>query len=66
MHEMSPFIPKAVIAIEDRRFYSHFGIDPIGLARAVVTNAVSGRAVQGGSTLTQQLAKNLLFSRPHA
>src|SRR5690606_12399415 len=62
LHEMSPFIPKAVIAIEDRRFYSHFGIDPIGLARAVVTNVVSGRAVQGGSTLTQQLAKNLFLS----
>ena len=62
LHEMSPFIPKAVIAIEDRRFYSHFGIDPIGLARAVVTNLVSGRAVQGGSTLTQQLAKNLFLS----
>ncbi|MEL4068696.1 transglycosylase domain-containing protein [Ochrobactrum sp. GPK 3] len=62
LHEMSAFIPKAVVAIEDRRFYSHFGIDPIGLARAIVTNAVSGRAVQGGSTLTQQLAKNLFLS----
>ncbi|WP_312471304.1 MULTISPECIES: transglycosylase domain-containing protein [Brucella] len=62
LHEMSPFIPQAVMAIEDRRFMSHFGIDPIGLARAIVTNVTSGRAVQGGSTLTQQLAKNLFLS----
>lgn len=60
---MSPYIPEAVIAIEDRRFYSHFGIDPIGLARAMVTNVLSGRFSQGGSTLTQQLAKNL-FLKP--
>lgn len=62
LEDMSPFIPQAVIAIEDRRFYSHFGVDPLGLARAVVTNLVSGRTVQGGSTLTQQLAKNLFLS----
>ena len=60
--EMSPYIPQAVIAIEDHRFYSHFGIDPIGLARAVVTNLTTGRTAQGGSTLTQQLAKNLFLS----
>ncbi len=60
--DMSPYIPEAIIAIEDRRFYSHFGFDPIGLARAVVTNVVTGHAVQGGSTLTQQLAKNLFLS----
>ncbi|MBV2187529.1 MAG: penicillin-binding protein [Rhizobium sp.] len=62
LEDMSPFIPQAVIAIEDRRFYSHFGVDPLGLARAVVTNLASGRTVQGGSTLTQQLAKNLFLS----
>jgi penicillin-binding protein 1A len=60
--EMSPYIPEAVIAIEDRRFYSHFGVDPIGLARAMMANVTAGRMVQGGSTLTQQLAKNLFLS----
>jgi penicillin-binding protein 1A len=49
----------AVISIEDRRFRFHFGVDPLGIARALVTNLSSGRVVQGGSTLTQQLAKNL-------
>ena len=63
LHEMSPYIPQAVMAIEDRRFYSHFGIDPIGLARAMTTNLMAGHFTQGGSTLTQQLAKNL-FLKP--
>ncbi len=62
LREMSPFIPQAVIAIEDRRFYSHYGVDPIGLGRAVYTNIAKGRATQGGSTITQQLAKNLFLS----
>ncbi|MCA1444296.1 penicillin-binding protein [Ensifer sp. IC4062] len=62
LENMSPYIPQAVIAIEDRRFYSHFGVDPLGLARAMLTNLMSGRMVQGGSTLTQQLAKNLFLS----
>jgi penicillin-binding protein 1A len=63
LHEMSPYIPEAVMAIEDRRFYSHFGIDPLGLARALFENVTTGRFSQGGSTLTQQLAKNL-FLKP--
>ena len=63
LHEMSSYIPEAVIAIEDRRFYSHYGVDPIGLTRAMTNNLVSGRFTQGGSTLTQQLAKNL-FLKP--
>lgn len=62
LQEMSPFIPEAIVAIEDRRFYSHFGVDPIGLARAFATNLMTGHTVQGGSTLTQQLAKNLFLS----
>jgi penicillin-binding protein 1B len=53
----------AVIAVEDQRFYSHFGIDPAGIARALVSNLRSGSIVQGGSTLTQQLVKNLYLNR---
>src|SRR5574341_270038 len=53
----------AVIATEDRRFYSHWGIDPIGIARAVVQNYRRGRIVEGGSTITQQLTK-VLFLTP--
>ena len=53
---------KAVLATEDRRFYDHFGIDISGTFRAIVTNARAGGVVQGGSSLTQQLAKNLFLS----
>ena len=60
--ELPKYVPAAFIAIEDRRFRSHYGIDPIGLARAVVTNLTAGRLEQGGSTLTQQLAKNLFLT----
>ncbi len=63
LSELPAYVPQAVIAIEDRRFYRHFGIDPLGMARAMVTNLRAGRIVQGGSTLTQQLAKNL-FLKP--
>ncbi|WP_420394156.1 transglycosylase domain-containing protein [Acuticoccus sp.] len=59
--ELPDHVPQAVIAIEDRRYYSHFGIDPIGLARAMVANLSAGRLEQGGSTLTQQLAKNMFL-----
>src|SRR5207302_9161745 len=62
LKEMSPFLPKAVIATEDRRFYHHFGIDPFGLARAALTDLRAGQIVQGGSTITQQLAKVLFLS----
>ncbi len=61
LEEMSPFIPQAVMAIEDRRFYMHFGVDPLGLTRAFVNN-LTGQPIQGGSTITQQLAKNLFLS----
>jgi len=60
--ELPDYVPNAVIAIEDRRFYSHYGVDPIGLLRAAYANYSSGRVVQGGSTLTQQLAKNLFLN----
>jgi penicillin-binding protein 1A len=62
LREMSPYLPKAVIATEDRRFYSHFGIDPIGLLRASIANLRAGHVVQGGSTITQQLARNLFLT----
>ncbi|SDR25923.1 PBP1A family penicillin-binding protein [Pseudovibrio sp. Tun.PSC04-5.I4] len=63
LEQLPKYLPEAVMAIEDRRFRYHFGIDPIGLARAAFINYRSGRTVQGGSTLTQQLAKNL-FLKP--
>lgn len=61
--ELPDYVSGAVIAIEDRRFRSHFGIDPIGIARAMARNALEGHMVQGGSTLTQQLAKNLFLTQ---
>jgi penicillin-binding protein 1A len=61
--ELPPYLPKAFVAIEDRRFYSHFGVDPIGLARAVVANVLHRGVSQGGSTLSQQLAKNLFLTQ---
>ncbi len=63
VQELSPSIPQALMAIEDRRFYSHFGIDIIGLIRAAYTNYRADRVVQGGSTITQQLAKNFLMTQ---
>jgi penicillin-binding protein 1A len=60
---MPTYLPKAFVAIEDRRFYHHFGLDPIGLARAAVTNLLHRGVREGGSTLTQQLAKNLFLTQ---
>jgi penicillin-binding protein 1A len=62
LDEVAPSLIDAVIATEDRRFYSHFGVDPLGVARAVLANVEAGGVVQGGSTITQQLAKNLFLS----
>lgn len=63
VNDMPSHVKQAVIAIEDHRFYSHPGVDLLGIARAMVTNVKHGGFVQGGSTLTQQLAKNL-FLKP--
>src|SRR5581483_6385288 len=63
LRELPPFVPKAFLAIEDRRFYSHWGLDPIGLARAVAANVLHRGVSQGGSTITQQLAKNLFLTQ---
>lgn len=62
LEEMPDHLIKAVLATEDRRFYEHFGIDVIGTLRAVTVNARASGVVQGGSSLTQQLAKNLFLS----
>ncbi len=60
--QIPPLIIETVLTIEDRRFYSHFGIDPIAVGRAIWANFTKGGVVQGGSTITQQLAKNLFYS----
>ena len=62
LDQMPPYLTQAVLATEDRRFYDHFGIDIIGTARALSVNARSSGVVQGGSSITQQLAKNLFLS----
>ena len=62
LNELPDHLIKAVLATEDRRFYEHFGIDIPGNFRAVLTNAKAGGVVQGGSSITQQLAKNLFLS----
>ncbi|MFP6747760.1 MAG: transglycosylase domain-containing protein, partial [Alphaproteobacteria bacterium] len=62
LSQLPRHLPRAVVATEDRRFYSHFGVDPIGLARAMVVNIRAGRVVQGGSTISQQLAKNVFLT----
>jgi penicillin-binding protein 1A len=63
LKDLPPYLPKAFIAIEDRRFYSHFGVDPVGILRAAITNVLHRGVSQGGSTLTQQLAKNLFLTQ---
>ncbi|TCR63005.1 penicillin-binding protein 1A [Bosea sp. BK604] len=61
--ELPPFLPRAFVAIEDRRFYDHWGIDLMGLIRAAHRNLTHDGGLQGGSTLTQQLAKNLFLTQ---
>ena len=57
--QISPWMKKGTVAIEDRRYYEHGGVDPQGIARALVENVMAGRVVQGGSTLTQQLISQI-------
>ncbi|MFC7396005.1 transglycosylase domain-containing protein [Chelatococcus sp. GCM10030263] len=63
LHDLPPYLPLAFLAIEDRRFYSHFGVDPVGVGRAIFRNITSRGVAEGGSTLTQQLAKNLFLTQ---
>jgi len=61
--ELPDYVPNAFIAVEDRRFYSHRGVDPWGITRALVANVLHHGTAQGGSTITQQLAKNLFLTQ---
>src|SRR6202045_2664688 len=63
LKDLPSYLPKAFIAIEDRRFYSHYGVDPLGILRAAIANVLHRGVSQGGSTLTQQLAKNLFLTQ---
>jgi penicillin-binding protein 1A len=62
LRKLPAHVPGAVIAVEDRRFYEHMGVDPRALLRAIVVNVQAGQVAQGGSTITQQVAKNLFLT----
>jgi penicillin-binding protein 1A len=63
LKDMPSYVPKAFVAIEDRRFYEHYGVDPWGIGRALIANVLHRGVSQGGSTITQQLAKNLFLTQ---
>ena len=63
LKDLPSYLPEAFVAIEDRRFYWHWGIDPLGVLRAVANDVMGRRGLQGGSTLTQQLARNLFLTQ---
>ncbi|MBY0562301.1 MAG: penicillin-binding protein 1A [Hyphomicrobium sp.] len=63
LDQLPKVVPAAVVATEDRRFFDHYGVDPVGMIRAMFANLRAGRFAQGGSTLTQQLAKNLFLTQ---
>ena len=62
LSRVSPYVQQATIATEDRFFYQNVGVDPIAISRAVYYNVTEGEIVSGGSTITQQLARNVLLS----
>ena len=62
LSSMASCLPQAAVAVEDRRFYHHLGLDPVGILRAIAVNLRAGRLVQGGSTITQQVAKTLFLT----
>jgi len=63
LRDLPDYVPKAFVAVEDRRFYSHHGVDPLGILRAVIHDVLHRGPSQGGSTITQQLAKNLFLTQ---
>ncbi len=63
LKDLPKYVPQAFVAIEDRRFYQHFGVDPFGIARAAIANILHRGVAQGASTITQQLAKNLFLTQ---
>ncbi|MCP5322488.1 MAG: PBP1A family penicillin-binding protein [Candidatus Paracaedibacteraceae bacterium] len=63
LEKVPSYVPKSVLAIEDHRFYRHLGIDIVAFTRAIYNNLIRGRVVQGGSSITQQLAKNFLLAK---
>ena len=63
LKELPSYVPQAFLAIEDRRFYEHYGVDPYGIARAAIANILHRGVTQGASTITQQLAKNLFLTQ---
>lgn len=66
LNEISPHLIRAVMAFEDSHFYQHHGINPVGISRALITNLTAGRTMEGGSTLTMQLVKNLFLTPERA
>ncbi len=62
LDEVSPYLPKAILAVEDAEFYTHVGVNPMAILRAAIINFQSGKATQGGSTITQQVIKRLVLS----